>query len=154
MHDAINPIAEFICQQPVTSLAYCGESESAVKQLLGSTALKIDCYSYEQILDLKIQLELTLLYDCLEHLSGQSGKNLIGHLRNVLSPRIWVIESGSSNWHFTDFVAYGFKSNKPITLNGQPYNSYYYDIASYNKKRDWNNSSKWANPDNWNKYRW
>jgi len=29
-----------------------------------------------------------------------------------------------------------------------------YNLKTYNIKRDWNNSKGWANPENFNKYRW
>ena len=29
-----------------------------------------------------------------------------------------------------------------------------YNLESYNKKRNWNNADGWANPENFDKYRW
>ena len=29
-----------------------------------------------------------------------------------------------------------------------------YNLKTYNIKRDWNNPKGWANPENFNKYRW
>ena len=29
-----------------------------------------------------------------------------------------------------------------------------YNLKTYNLKRDWNNPKGWANPENFNKYRW
>ena len=33
-------------------------------------------------------------------------------------------------------------------------NFYSYNLDSYNKKRNWNSPEGWANPDNFDKYRW
>jgi len=32
--------------------------------------------------------------------------------------------------------------------------AFYFDIASYKATPDWFNAKGWANPENWNKYRW
>ena len=149
-----NPIAEFLTQYSVKTLLYCGESPSEILDLLQHTQITLHHRACSQVLSLTTGFEFTLLYDCLEHLNKAQGTTVLGHLRNAVSPRIWQIGSGGSQWQFGDYIALGFKALQPITLHNKKLENYFYDLGTYNKKRDWNNSKYWANPENWNKYRW
>lgn len=149
-----NPIAEFLARHSVKALLYCGESPTEIQNLLQHTEISIHHHTGPQVLDLSSPFEFTLLYDCLEHLTKSQGTTLVGHIRNAVSPRIWQVGSGGDKWQFGDYIALGFKSLKPITLDNKKRENYFYDMGTYNKKRDWNNPKYWANPENWGKYRW
>lgn len=149
-----NPIAEFLVQHSVKDLLYCGESEAEILNLLQQTQITVRHCSSSQIHSLNSRFEFALLYDCLEHLTKPEGARVIGHLRNAISPRIWLVGSGGDQWQFGDYIALGFKCFKPLTLHNKKLPNYFYDLGTYNKKRDWNNPKYWANPENWNKFRW
>ncbi len=154
MAGAGNPIADFLLQHSVKTLLYCGESAPEVLELLQHSRINVHPCSCSQVHDLSEQFDFALVYNCLEHLDKSQGTRVIGHLRNAVSPRIWLLGSGGDLWQFGDYIALGFKSLKPITLHNEKLRNYFYDLGTYNKKRDWNNPKYWANPENWNKYRW
>ena len=71
----------------------------------------------------------------------------VGKLKNVLAQRI-IIQS--NNLEPEEFSELGFLK---LELKGAK-NFYSYNLDSYNKKRNWNSPEGWANPDNFDKYRW
>ena len=148
----VNPILVFIQSLPVHSLIYCGNRPQAIIDAIEPTPLTHA--SSSDILNATARYDLAIVYDCLEHLTQSEGVTLIGRLRNVIAPKIWILNSTRSQWQWNDFIKLGFKSGDPIEFQQEKLQTYYYDISTYNKKRDWNNPKNWANPENWNKYRW
>jgi len=114
--------------------------------------------------------EFAIVFDYLNHLDKNIALQRLGQLRNLYSHRIWVADS-HSECQFNDFIGLGFQrqmqfkalanevgnclTEKPVKpLKDNQVTCYGYDLANYNHKRSWNNSKYWANPENWNKYRW
>ncbi len=117
-----------------------------------------------------IRHEFAIVYDYLNHLDKNTALQRLGLLRNLYSHRIWVVNN-NSECQFNDFIGLGFHrqitfrelssetdnrlTEHPLELKeNNQVTCYGYDLASYNHKRSWNNSKYWANPENWNKYRW
>ena len=148
----VNPLIEFVEQLPATNLLYCGDSPQAVVSAIPTSS--VTHIKYADIDTLSKRYDLAILYDCLEHLTLREGHTLIGKLRNAITPRIWVLNTLTCHWQLNDFIGLGFKNSGPIFFPQQKLNTYFYDISTYNKKRQWNNPKNWANPENWNKYRW
>ena len=48
----------------------------------------------------------------------------------------------------------GFRFTAPLQFNQKQYDCYSYEITNYNKKRDWNSPEYWANPQNFDRFRW
>ena len=48
----------------------------------------------------------------------------------------------------------GFLFITPLQLNQKQYDCYSYEITNYNKKRSWNSPEYWANPQNFDRFRW
>jgi hypothetical protein len=48
------------------------------------------------------------------------------------------------------FLELGFAYDSEISFK----KIYSYNLQTYNKKRGWNNSDGWANPENFEKFRW
>ena len=71
----------------------------------------------------------------------------VGKLKNVLAQRI-IIQT--KNLKPEELSELGFLK---LELKGAE-NFYSYNLDSYNKKRNWNSPEGWANPDNFDKYRW
>jgi len=149
----VNPILAFIKSLPVNSLIYCGIQPAAIKNAIEPLHFTHASYS-EIIAETKQRYDLAILYDCLEHLTRSEGIELIGRLRNIITPRIWILNSTRSEWQWNDFIGLGFKSSDSLIFQKEKLQPYYYDISTYNKKRNWNNPKNWANPENWDKYRW
>ena len=72
----------------------------------------------------------------------------IGLIKNALSQKL-IIFSSERNVN-EDLLKLGLVkefSEKDLCC-------YSYNLKTYNIKRDWNNSKGWANPENFEKYRW
>ena len=72
----------------------------------------------------------------------------IGFVKNALSQKL-IIFTFEKNMN-EDLLKLGLMeefSNKDLCCHS-------YNLKTYNIKRDWNNPKGWANPENFNKYRW
>ncbi len=89
---------------------------------------------------------------------GFDGKNIeeetvmLGKMRNFFARQIILFIDNQSNWTVKKLIAMGFKREQ--IFSSEQLVCYSYDIKTYNKKREWNNSKNWANPEMWNKARW
>ncbi|GGY72582.1 DUF6231 family protein [Marinobacter zhanjiangensis] len=97
--------------------------------------------------------DLALVTDTLESLPLETGRILLGQLRNLGNHQIAVLVSNASEWVFNDFIALGFV-RQASTDGDQGHTLYTYNINTYNHKRTWNNPKYWANPEMWDKARW
>jgi hypothetical protein len=59
-------------------------------------------------------------------------------------------KSFEQNWQFADFLGLGFK----LHYQDEHHQVFFYAIESYQIKKDWLNARFWANPENFDKYRW
>ncbi|MFC4259784.1 DUF6231 family protein [Marinobacter lacisalsi] len=97
--------------------------------------------------------DLAIVTDTLEHLPVETGRVLLGQLRNLGNHQIAVLVSNNSDWAFNDFIALGFVRQASNEADGG-HTLYTYNIDTYNHKRTWNNPKYWANPEMWDKARW
>lgn len=97
--------------------------------------------------------DLALVTDALEQLPQESGRVLLGQLRNLGNHQIAVLVRNDSEWAFNDFIALGFV-RQASTDDQEGHTLYTYNIDTYNHKRSWNNPKYWANPEMWGKARW
>ncbi len=104
----------------------------------------------EKLNPLVNKVDMVLIAEDIEALDNARATQVIGQLRNVLNAQIIVILSSNAPLGFNQMIGLGFKRE---SLE-QGLATYTYDIANYNKKREWNNSRFWANPQNFNKFRW
>ena len=72
----------------------------------------------------------------------------IAALRDRLALRILVLDK-SGVLALSDYFALGFE-RWPSSNDGY----YLFDADADSRQREWNNSTNWANPENFNKYRW
>jgi hypothetical protein len=111
----------------------------------------------EQLNGLIQDINLVLIGDEIESLDSSSARQVIGQLRNTLNAQILALLSSSAPLDFADMIGLGFKREanelRP-THEKNRMTLYTYDITNYNKKREWNNSRFWANPENFDKFRW
>ncbi len=85
-------------------------------------------------------------------MTKREGAELLGYIRNLLSPQIWLLVADDC-WHSNELIGLGFQRDNTL-LQHEKLHSYQYNLASYNFKRTWNNPKNWANPENWGKFRW
>ena len=78
----------------------------------------------------------------------------LGHLKNLIADRIFLCLPITHQWPLTDLFALGFFKGPDVAWDNNTFLTYTYNLATYNHKREWNSPRFWANPQNWNKYRW
>ena len=75
----------------------------------------------------------------------------IGIIKNLLSQKIIIFRSHKDKFiNDSDLLKLGFQKefeNKDLIF-------FAYNLKTYNNKREWNNSKGWANPENFDKFRW
>ena len=78
-------------------------------------------------------------------------KDQLGIAKNKLTKSIVLLrDNKSSNQEFSEL---GFISTDNDETK-QSKNFYTYNLKNYNAKRNWNNAEGWANPENFDKFRW
>ena len=112
------------------------------------------------------RFDFCLIAGQLENMDRLSGQTLVGNIRNRYCDHIclWLDRKlAGKAWTDTDLYAMGFTDQhlllEPspqcrVTTNTGLLSLYTYSISDYNHKRQWNNPGHWANPQNFNKYRW
>ena len=76
----------------------------------------------------------------------------IGTIKNLLSQKIIIFTRPKDGIKESNMIKLGFQveledsSNKLLCFS--------YNLKTYNNKRFWNTSEGWANPENFDKYRW
>ena len=109
----------------------------------------------QQQLDSLAQIDLAVISHLVESLSLSEAQQWLGTVRNLYAPHIILITepelARQRGWQLANFLAMGLThiagSNEGLQL-------YSYAIENYQPKRDWLNSRFWANPENYDKYRW
>ena len=100
-------------------------------------------------------MDLAVISDLTETLPLQAGQQWLGYLRNLHAPHIILIadpaQAQQQGWQFRDYLAMGLHH---IAGTNDGLQVFSYAIENYQPKRDWLNSRFWANPENYDKYRW
>lgn len=100
-------------------------------------------------------VDLAIISDLTETLPLQAGQQWLGYLRNLHAPHIILISepvlAQQQGWQFHDYLAMGLHH---IAGTSDGLQVFSYAIENYQPKRDWLNSRFWANPENYDKYRW
>lgn len=76
---------------------------------------------------------------------------LLARLRDVHALRALVCARGLPGLGFAEMLALGFERH--VSGDGDAA-VYLYDRDRYNESREWNSPENWANPDNFERYRW
>ena len=79
----------------------------------------------------------------------QVSKTQLGLIKNSVAQKIVVIRESVDNKDHKSFLELGFAFDPEISFK----KIYSYNLQTYNKKRGWNNSDGWANPENFEKFR-
>lgn len=89
--------------------------------------------------------------DELAELPTAQRAQLLVKLRDLFAKRILVIASDSDTGLLR---ALGFSQLLESDADAQQLAIWQFNILSYKQVPDWLNAKYWANPDNWNKFRW
>lgn len=112
-------------------------------------AMPLETFS-EHLSPLVQHIDMVIVAEDIETLDRERATQVIGQLRNVLNAQIIALLSSKAALGFNEMIGLGFK--RESIESGLA--TYTYDIANYNKKREWNNARFWANPQNFDKFRW
>ena len=94
-----------------------------------------------------------VVVDALGSLSPEEGGRLLARLRDQLCDRVFVVSrADDTEWPTAKMLALTY-TLRERSAEGT-WLLYDHDIATYNPERDWNNPTDWANPENFNRYRW
>jgi len=148
-------ILPFIDQFQAKTLLVGGETAITLCNDLHDTRSTVltTPFNLEQLEDLT-SIDLAIISDITEMLSKESATEWLAMVRNRHTQHIIVIadneKAAQQGWQLADYLALGLKH---LGHDNNLY-VYAYAIESYQPKRDWLTSRFWANPENYNKYRW
>ena len=91
-------------------------------------------------------LGLVVVTNQLEHMERAAARHLLARLRDGHAA-VLIAHDPSQVFSGADYLALGFEVDSNADC-------YVYDANADSRQRDWNNSSNWANPENFDKYRW
>lgn len=78
-------------------------------------------------------------------------ESLLGRLRDLHTRRLLVAGEAARRFEPRRMRALGFEHHPSPDADG---GAYLYDRDSFNREREWNSPDNWANPENFDKYRW
>ena len=80
---------------------------------------------------------------------------LIAALRDLYAKRVLLfLPSAAFQWKSENLIGLGLSLLANYEIEGQAYQAWSFDIRTYKSVPDWLNPKFWANPENWNKFRW
>ncbi len=91
-------------------------------------------------------LGLVVVTNQLEHMELAAARHLLARLRDSHAA-VLIAHDPSRVFSTGDYLALGFEVDSNADC-------YIYDANAGSRQRDWNNSSNWANPENFDKFRW
>lgn len=147
-------IVPFIEQFPCDSVLFAGDvSNDLYKGLNNTRSYSLSTPFHLEQFDNLPQVDLAIICDLIETTAKKQAIEWLGLLKNRHSPHIVLVvdlnQAESKGWTLTDFLGLGFS----LRLN-EDYALFTYALENYQFKKDWLNSRYWANPENYDKYRW
>ena len=127
---------QFITNQDISKLVKLIESTS-VEQLNISPSVQ----------DIKETSDLFIVLEDIELKESE-----IGIIKNLLSQKIVIFSIPRDGVKESNMIKLGFQVELEDSKN--KILCFSYNLKTYNKKRSWNNAEGWANPENFDKYRW
>ena len=145
-------LSPLVCQHQPDSVLIVGDAARHLYENQQDTRTQVlsSPFSLEQLTTLT-PITLAIVSDVVETMSKTQAIEWLAMLRNRHTQQlIIIVDSKQCDWQLVDYLALGL--NK-IACHEQ-YQCFAYAIESYRPKRDWLNSRFWANPENFDKYRW
>jgi hypothetical protein len=148
-------ILPFIEQFPADAIIVAGETAINLSKDLHDTRSHTltTPFTLEQLVDVPIS-DVAIISEVTETLTKELATQWLGILRNRHVSHLIVMteaeKAKQQGWQLSDFLALGFMLQGTYDKT----HVFTYAIESYQPKRDWLNSRFWANPENYDKYRW
>lgn len=106
--------------------------------------------------------QLCIIFCSMELLEHPIVQKNIACIRNLHSNSIYIfsitdkhdIKGKKAMSINNQMLALGFNKTKSFEKENSHIQCFSYNIQRYNKKRVWNNAKNWANPNNFNRFRW
>ncbi|MFZ5560462.1 MAG: DUF6231 family protein [Pseudomonadota bacterium] len=84
---------------------------------------------------------------------AREARQLIAVLRDLLARQLLVFVP-ETLLDDTALIGLGLTRQARYELDGEAWQAWSYDIRTYKSVPDWLNPRFWANPENWNRFRW
>ena len=97
-----------------------------------------------------LRAELGIVVAPLDFMPRAGAEQLLARLRDVHCDKVLLLDAGN-HWTPETLRPLGYLETECPSVAGR---CYLYDPDVFNQPREWNNSSDWANPGNFRKYRW
>jgi hypothetical protein len=97
-----------------------------------------------------LRAQLGIVVAPLDYMPRKNAEQLLSRLRDVHCDKVLLVDTGSA-WNPGTLRSLGYLEVKHPSIDGC---CYMFDPDIFNQPREWNNSSDWANPENFRKYRW
>ena len=94
--------------------------------------------------------DLSIVFDQLEHMEKTEAVYLLSRLRDLHSNRV-LLHCADQTHSKQELMALGFIEQERPSSGGR---LFLFDRDLFFQRRDWNTPDKWANPENFKKYRW
>ena len=100
--------------------------------------------------------DCAILHGALEEISIDAGSVLIAQLRDLHCQRLLVTlqNGGATPWTEKSLRALGLSRTAVTDLECGTFVLYEFSLSDYKTTPNWLNRNHWANPDNWDKFRW
>ena len=102
----------------------------------------------------EVRVNIAVVVGQLERMSKHDGTHLLSRLRDLISQRVLLVLRGA-DWPSDDLLALGYlqiKSKNKRSSSDE--RLFLFDPDQFHEPRIWNNTTNWANPENFNRYRW
>lgn len=144
---------DFAQEQPIHTVICIGQDLSQVQF---QPAIQWSYFSVSDFLNLPFQQRYDLAVVMLdtaetEHLSEQIMSQILVKLRDLFAKRLVVISRLQNEKLLR---ALGFTQLIDKTTHEADFALWQFNILTYKHVPDWFNSKFWANPENWDKFRW
>lgn len=149
------------------------EREEILNQFILETLNHEDCKNLQIVTTQDISILVKAFENCgIEHLSIdpsldyikeptdlfivmddiELSESQVGTIKNLLSQKIIIFSIPKDGIKESTMIKLGFQ----VELEDSPNKllCFSYNLKTYNNKRSWNNADGWANPENFDKYRW
>ena len=140
-------------EQPIQTALCIGQN---LEQYVHHHSIQWQYFSVSELLNLpftqRYDLALVLLdVNDLKNISSVEKTQVLVKLRDLLAKRIIVVSQLQDE---KQLRALGFTQLIDKTIHEQDFAIWQFNILTYKHVPDWFNSKFWANPENWNKFRW
>ena len=140
-------------EQPIQTALCIGQN---LEQYVHHHSIQWQYFSVSELLNLpftqRYDLALVLLdVNDLKNISSAEKTQVLVKLRDLLAKRIIVVSQLQDE---KQLRALGFTQLIDKTIHEQDFAIWQFNILTYKHVPDWFNSKFWANPENWDKFRW